>query len=325
MANYSGTISHAAQKYHIDPKILTALLRQESGLREGVTSSAGAQDIAQFMPATAKAYGVTLGDGNPTDDIMGAAHYLSDNLKRTHGDIRGALSIYNSGRPDAYKNPNFAKGQTFNYVKSIMAMAGAGGNSQRSSAGTDPGGYQAINVPDSVDQDAKRTALLQWMATRGQPGALGTLLEGLKAAKTPGSTQVIPDGNSGGESDGSVPDGNNHGGTANFGDARVANWIAPILEYARQHGWEGQVNSGYRNDAEQKRIYDSGVRPAAKPRAYGGAGSNHEFTMFPGGAIDVSNAEQLSQILMNSPYARKLVYAGAKDPVHFSHPHNGSY
>jgi hypothetical protein len=31
-----------------------------------------------------------------------------------------ALSAYNSGRPDAYKDPNFAHGQTYNYVRSIM-------------------------------------------------------------------------------------------------------------------------------------------------------------------------------------------------------------
>ena len=62
------------------------------------------------------------------------------------------------------------------------------------------------------------------------------------------------------------------------------------------------------------------MRPAAKPGT-----SNHEFTAFPGGAIDVSNAAELSRILKSSPYASKLVWAGAKDPVHFSHPRGGSY
>jgi hypothetical protein len=114
-------------------------------------------------------------------------------------------------------------------------------------------------------------------------------------------------------------------GVAKFDGKPVAAWIAPALAYARQHGWKGTVNSGYRSDAEQKRIYDSGVRPAAKPRAYGGGGSNHEFTTYPGGAIDVSDAQALAQILARSPYSKRLQWAGAKDPVHFSHPHNGSY
>jgi hypothetical protein len=109
-------------------------------------------------------------------------------------------------------------------------------------------------------------------------------------------------------------------GVANFEGHKVAAWIAPALEYARQHGWKGQVTSGFRSFADQQRIYNSGVRPAAKPGT-----SNHEFTAYPGGAVDVSAAQQLAQILAKSPYAGKLVYAGAKDPVHFSHPHNGGY
>lgn len=110
------------------------------------------------------------------------------------------------------------------------------------------------------------------------------------------------------------------GGVGKFEGKAVAGWIAPILQYARQQGWKGTVNSGFRTLADQTRIYNSGVRPAAKPGT-----SNHEFTGFPGGAVDVSDAASLSRILQRSPYGKKLVWAGAKDPVHFSHPHGGSY
>jgi hypothetical protein len=72
------------------------------------------------------------------------------------------------------------------------------------------------------------------------------------------------------------------GGVAKFEGKQVADWIAPILRYARKQGWKGSVNSGYRSKAEQTRIYNSGVRPAAKPGT-----SNHEFAGFPGGAVDV--------------------------------------
>lgn len=109
-------------------------------------------------------------------------------------------------------------------------------------------------------------------------------------------------------------------GLAHFDDKPVAAWIAPILAYAQAHGWKGSVESGYRSKAEQERIYNSGVRPAAVPGT-----SNHEGTEFPRGAVDVSEAQQLSSILQHSPYAKALVYAGSKDPVHFSHPHDGGY
>lgn len=109
-------------------------------------------------------------------------------------------------------------------------------------------------------------------------------------------------------------------GTATFEGTQVAAWIAPILRYARQRGWSGSVTSGHRSYADQVRIWNSGVRPAARPGT-----SNHEGSDFPRGAVDVSNAEQLNRILKRSPYANTLVWAGSKDPVHFSHPHNGSY
>lgn len=99
----------------------------------------------------------------------------------------------------------------------------------------------------------------------------------------------------------------------------VANWITKELNAAWNQGARFTVTSGVRSRAEQTRIYNSGVRPAAKPGT-----SNHEQTEYPGGAVDVTpGALSLDRVLknMNSP----LVYAGVRDPVHFSHPHNGSY
>src|SRR4051794_6659150 len=107
MPNYELAARRAARRHGIDPDVFVAQLRQESGLQPGRTSSAGAQGIAQFIPSTAAAYGVDLHDGKVTDDLNGAARYMAENLKRTGGDYKAALSIYNSGRPDAYKDPNF--------------------------------------------------------------------------------------------------------------------------------------------------------------------------------------------------------------------------
>jgi hypothetical protein len=109
-------------------------------------------------------------------------------------------------------------------------------------------------------------------------------------------------------------------GVVNFDGKPVAAWIAPILQWATAHGWTGTVSSGYRSYADQKRIYDSGVRPAARPGT-----SNHEGDVFPRGAVDVTNAQQLSDVLAKSPYASTLIWAGSKDKVHFSHPHDGGY
>jgi hypothetical protein len=114
-------------------------------------------------------------------------------------------------------------------------------------------------------------------------------------------------------------------GLVEFDRKPVAGWIAPILQYARDHGWKGSVNEGFRTDRQQAGIYRSGVRPAALPVSMGGGGSNHSGEDYPAGAVDVSDAQQLSNIVNRSKYRGLLVWAGAKDPPHFSHPHNGSY
>jgi len=108
-------------------------------------------------------------------------------------------------------------------------------------------------------------------------------------------------------------------GTIDFEGTPVAAWIYPYLAYARSKGWKGTVESGYRSYAEQKAIWDSGVRPAAQPGQ-----SNHEGKRFPRGAVDVTQAAELAHILGALP-GSLLQWAGSQDPVHFSFPHGGSY
>jgi hypothetical protein len=95
---------------------------------------------------------------------------------------------------------------------------------------------------------------------------------------------------------------------------QIAGWIAPILDWASQHGWTGSVTSGYRDYQQQAAINASGAysAPAGK--------SNHETTQYPGGAVDVSNPSQLIDVLKGYAGPYKLVggVLGAVDPEHFS-------
>lgn len=285
----------------------------------GLTSKAGARDIAQFIPSTAAAYGVTLGDGRASDDLNGAAHYMADNLKATHGDIRQALSMYNSGRPDGFKR--FP--ETANYVKTIMAAVGGGGkgtSSASSLSGKDGHGAVATPTSQTISHAPERVAaILQWLQARKTGNGNAALLA-LAGAPQDETTLGVSAAPTSGFTDGSEAPKSKSGVVTDPSGKKVASWIEPILAYAREHGWKGGINSGYRSFEDQTRIYNSGVRPAAKP-----GHSNHEGSDYPRGAVDVSDPEALAQILMKSPYARKLVWAGSKDPVHFSHPHNGSY
>lgn len=178
-----------------------------------------------------------------------------------------------------------------------------------------------IAAPAFSAQAPGQTAAIPGVAP-AQPhdDSMARILEAALASSSGEAPHITSSG--GGEQSGANPvatDEHLHG-VVNFDGKPVAAWIVPILRYGQQHGWKGAVQSGYRTFAEQQRIYDSGVRPAALPGT-----SNHEGKAFPRGAVDVSEAQQLANALAHSPYRNTLVYAGPKDPVHFSHPHNGSY
>ena len=67
---YAGTIEQAASSNGIPASLLAALLYHESRFEPNVVSSAGAEGIAQFMPATAAGMGID--PSNPTQSIEGA-------------------------------------------------------------------------------------------------------------------------------------------------------------------------------------------------------------------------------------------------------------
>jgi len=92
---YAPLVIKAAQAHSVPPAYLAWLLKQESGFNPravGINTSSGrAQGMAQFMPATAKQYGVDPFD--PESAIPGAARYLAS-LASKHGNWEQALARY---------------------------------------------------------------------------------------------------------------------------------------------------------------------------------------------------------------------------------------
>jgi soluble lytic murein transglycosylase-like protein len=122
-AAYRGQVTSAALGAGLPPILLAALLRSESGFDPRAVSPAGAQGIAQFMPATAR--GMGLGDPfDPAEAIPAAARLLAGHL-RAFGSAPLALAAYNAG-PGAVRRyggvPPFRETQA--YVARIMALAG---------------------------------------------------------------------------------------------------------------------------------------------------------------------------------------------------------
>jgi soluble lytic murein transglycosylase-like protein len=123
---YREPLVRAASRWNVSAGLLAAQLMAESGFNPFAVSPAGAQGIAQFMPATARAYGLR----DPFDAraaIDAQAHLMSD-LLREFGSIPLALAAYNAG-PAAVAACNCVPPypETQAYVARILAlMEGAG-------------------------------------------------------------------------------------------------------------------------------------------------------------------------------------------------------
>jgi hypothetical protein len=123
---YASILTRAAQRWNVSATLLAAQLYAESNFNPFVTSPAGAQGIAQFMPATARALGLE----NPFDAeqaIDAQAHLMRDLLRR-FASVPLALAAYNAG-PGAVAAcmciPPYP--ETRGYVARILGlMAGAG-------------------------------------------------------------------------------------------------------------------------------------------------------------------------------------------------------
>ncbi|MBZ5725581.1 MAG: lytic transglycosylase domain-containing protein [Acidobacteriia bacterium] len=89
-------IDSAAKAHEVQPKLLRAVIEQESALRPCAVSVKGAQGLMQLMPSTAEQFGVH-DPFDPKENIEAGAKYLKQLLDKYKGDIAQALGAYNSG------------------------------------------------------------------------------------------------------------------------------------------------------------------------------------------------------------------------------------
>jgi len=91
---WAPAIEQAAAAAGIDPVLLAAVVRAESGFRPDAVSSAGAIGLAQLMPDTARQLGVDPHD--PLENLSGGARFLAFTIER-FGRVDLGLAAYNAG------------------------------------------------------------------------------------------------------------------------------------------------------------------------------------------------------------------------------------
>ena len=120
-------IAAAATAQKLNPALIRAVIRQESGFRACAVSSKGAMGLMQLMPQTAEQF--HLADPfNAADNVSAGAQYLKQLMERFKGDLNLTLAAYNAGPARVDGDPPSVPDipETQNYVSQVLkALAGA--------------------------------------------------------------------------------------------------------------------------------------------------------------------------------------------------------
>jgi soluble lytic murein transglycosylase-like protein len=119
-------IGKYARIYGVDPFLVRAVMRHESGFNSTAVSPKGAQGLMQLMPGTAALMGVS-NPFDPDQNIAGGVGYLRFCLDRFQHNVPLALAAYNAGPESVAKYgtiPPYQETRTF--VGNVMgSYAGA--------------------------------------------------------------------------------------------------------------------------------------------------------------------------------------------------------
>jgi soluble lytic murein transglycosylase-like protein len=91
-------VSQAAERWHLPPGFLHAVVKAESGYRADAVSPKGAIGLMQLMPGTAHLLGADPKD--PRQNVDAGARYLTELLRKYLNDpcqVRKAVAAYNAG------------------------------------------------------------------------------------------------------------------------------------------------------------------------------------------------------------------------------------
>jgi Transglycosylase SLT domain len=113
-------INKYSSLHQVDPSLVRAVMRHESGFNPQAVSPKGAQGLMQLMPGTADLMGVS-NPFDPEQNIAGGVGYLRHCLNRFNNDPVLAVAAYNAGPERVAKTGGIpAIPETQTYVRNVM-------------------------------------------------------------------------------------------------------------------------------------------------------------------------------------------------------------
>ncbi len=111
---YSDLVLSATSTYGVDPRLLYALMRQESSFNPTATSWVGARGLTQVMPATGEGIAQNLDVQDfevadlyqPDVSIRFGSYYIAQQIAGMDGSIQAGLAAYNGGAGNAQRWAN---------------------------------------------------------------------------------------------------------------------------------------------------------------------------------------------------------------------------
>lgn len=113
-------VREAADRHHVDPALVRAVIETESNWNPMAKSRKGAMGLMQLIPSTAIRFGVDDAY-SPKQNVDAGVHYLKMLLERYSGNLDLALAAYNAGEgavDRAHGVPAFQETRT--YVRRVQ-------------------------------------------------------------------------------------------------------------------------------------------------------------------------------------------------------------
>ncbi len=144
-ANVQTFVEAANKTANLPNGLMSAIAQKESSWNPlALNKSSGAAGLFQFMPGTAKAYGLEGDDVyDPNKSTVAAGRYLNDLNKRYKGDVAKMLTSYNGGRIDKDGNLSLKKNRRLP-VKNPTSSTGCYGSTPGHYASTGSSKYCSI-------------------------------------------------------------------------------------------------------------------------------------------------------------------------------------